>query len=98
MGEGEEMNDLPTIILIAFPYLAAVVLYFVGRRDGRADRNINLEGQGAKEAFAYLLRHELHRHREDIAHIKKDMKTLEIAGIRAPDIPLGLWIEVNRGS
>jgi len=94
MGEGEEVMTGAIMITICY-FIGCAIAFGWGLGVGKKSRNITLEGQGAKEAFAYLLRHELHRHREDIAHIKKDMKTLEIAGIRAPDIPLGLWIEVK---
>ncbi len=90
------MTELDPYHLYIVLALIAVCSFTLGYLKGKRDRNINLEGQGAKEAFAFLLRHELHRHREDIAHIKRDMKTLEMAGIKAPDIPLGLWIKVRK--
>ena len=90
------MNSFDLILFCIIPAFIAICAFTAGYLVGKRSRNINLEGQGAREAFAYLLRHELHRHREDIAHIKRDMATLERAGIRAPDIPLALWIEVRK--
>jgi hypothetical protein len=90
------MSDVDFILVCIVPAFIAVCAFTAGWMVGRRSRKIDLEGQGAREAFAFLLRHELHRHREDIAHIKRDMLTLERAGIKAPDIPLGLWIEVRK--
>jgi len=69
----------------------------IGFDIGKRSRKIDLSGLGAQEAFAYFLTHEINRHRQDIAKAKEDLKKLDRAGIRAPDIPLGLWIDVKGG-
>ena len=80
------------VVLVIWP----VVCLAVGYRHGKEDRKIDLSGLGAQEAFAFFLTRERHRHREDIAKINGDLKNLNKAGIKAPDIPLGLWIEVKK--
>lgn len=78
-------------------FLAVGCLSFAyGYRRGKRSRKIDLAGLGAQEAFAYFAKKEMHRHREDIAQIKRDLKLLDKAGIHAPDIPLNVWIEVKQ--
>ena len=83
-----------------FAYFAGIVVGFmagfiIGRDIGKRSNKVDLVGLGAKEAFAYFLFRERHRHREDIAAINNDLKKLDKAGVKAPDIPLNLWIEVK---
>jgi len=74
----------------------AVGSFIIGIKIGKRSRKIDLKGLGAKEAFAYFLLREKHRHRADIAQINNDLRKLDRAGIRAPDIPVGLWIDVQK--
>jgi len=83
---------LTTVLILAIGCLC----YSIGYRRGLKNRKIDLAGLGSKEAFAYFLVHEINRHRQDIAKAKGDLKKLNDKGIHAPDIPVGLWIEVKR--
>ena len=74
----------------------AVGSFIIGIKIGKRSRKIDLKGLGAKEAFAYFLLREKHRHRADIAQINNDLRKLDRAGIRAPDIPVGVWIDVQK--
>ena len=86
--------DLALIILYGCAaFLSGVI---IGILIGKRSRKIDLKGLGAKEAFAYFLLREKHRHRADIAQINNDLRKLDRAGIRAPDIPVGVWIEVQK--
>ena len=84
------------ICLIIGVIAVAVIFYIRGYQDGKSSRKIDLSGLGAQEAFAYFLLHEIHRHREDIARAKADLKLLDKHGFKPPDIPTGLWIEVKK--
>lgn len=86
------MNEYIFAVLVLFVVL---ISYHLGFLDGKKDRKIDLQGLGAKEAFAYFLLREKHRHRSDIAQINMDLKKLDRQGIKAPDIPLNMWIEVR---
>jgi len=83
------------IIYIAGLVIGLMAGFIIGRDIGKRSCKVDLVGLGAKEAFAYFLCRERHRHREDIAAINNDLKKLDRAGVKAPDIPLNLWIEVK---
>jgi hypothetical protein len=86
-----------TLFLLVMLVVVAVSLSFAyGYRLGKQSRKIDLAGLGSQEAFAYFLTHEINRHRQDIAKAKEDLKKLDRAGFHAPDIPVGLWIEVKK--
>jgi hypothetical protein len=91
------MNMTMFQYILVLLFIAAICLSFaIGYRRGKKSRKIDLAGLGAKEAFAYFLTHEISRHRSDISKAKIDLKKLTDKGINAPDIPVGLWIEVRK--
>jgi hypothetical protein len=82
---------------ITICFLVGIIAAFWGGfYEGKKFRKIDLSGLGAQEAFAYFLTHEINRHRQDIAKAKEDLRKLDRAGFHAPDIPVGLWIEVRK--
>ena len=90
------MTLLDLALIILYGCVAFLGGIIIGIKIGKRSRKIKLVGLGAKEAFAYFLLHEIHRHRKDIAQAKNDLKKLDRAGVMAPDIPVGLWIEVHK--
>jgi len=75
--------------------LSMIPVVFAAYMIGKKSRKVTLEGLGAKEAFAYFARHEIHRHLSDIARISKDLENLRLQGVDPPDIPVGFWWEVG---
>lgn len=61
----------------------------------KAELKIKIDGLSAKEAFAYFLKHEIFRHYRDIDNAEKDLQKLIDSGVKVPDIPPELWIEVK---
>ena len=84
------------VVLVLGIIAVALIAYAHGYLDGKASRKIDLSGIGSQEAFAYFLLHEIHRHREDIAKAKADLKLLDKHGFKPPDIPVGLWIKARK--
>jgi hypothetical protein len=84
--------------IVTFYLVIAVgcICYAVGYRMGKRSRKITLEGMGAKEAFAYFLNHEIVRHEGDIAMAAADLKKLKRDGVKIPNLPPDLWIEVKK--
>lgn len=70
--------------------------YRRGFQKGQRIISLKLAGLTAQEVFYYISLHEKHRHRGDIAHINNDLRALDKMGIKAPDIPLGLWLEAQK--
>lgn len=90
-----------TYYLIALSFIAAVAFSFAygyrrGFQKGQGIISLKLAGKTAQEVFYYISLHERHRHRGDITHINSDLKALDKMGIKAPDIPLGLWLEAQK--
>lgn len=80
-----------TIVLIICGLCLA---YYCGYMRGLANREIDISVLGAswEEALAWLLDHEIDRHRGDIARAKEDRKKLNVA---TPRMPLDMWINVR---
>jgi hypothetical protein len=84
----EILNDIYIILLL-------VAMYYYGYYKGKRSRKFHLSELKSPETFAYLLKHERHRHMKDICQIDKDLADAARMGIHAPEAPIGLWIEVR---
>jgi hypothetical protein len=83
-------------LFLAVACLSFAFGYRRGMQKGSKIISLKLAGRTAQEVFAYVCLHEKDRHRQDIAHINRDLKALDRMGIKPPDIPLGLWLEAQK--
>lgn len=83
-------------MLIISIIILCIGAYMIGVHVGKRSRKIGLSDLGSPAMFAYLLKHERHRHVRDICQIDKDLADMARMGIYAPEVPVGLWIDVKK--
>ena len=86
-----------TIFVAVASIIAVISAYLAGYCRGKANRKFDLAGVPAEVAFAFYQKKERERHLEDIRHIDRDLRRLKSRGIVPPDLPLDVWINVQKG-